>query len=194
MLLGEEVDGREGLKLGPGITFIFTLFLFIIVVYVVRGTSATDIAPQTVNEAKKGIRSAISEGNIWRSVVLFLPFYLMALIIGVVFHLTHKLLKYRSNLAQSISIGLYILSTIIFLTAVIGISVEEFVQNDRDEMLLGLMAIFIPFFIIPWQFFNFSRHAYGHSDGNSAGITLLSFIFLLIVIFIGILIGGTLNS
>jgi len=194
MLLGAEVDGRERLKLGPGITFILTIGLLLFVSYFLKDVADQTIDSDVAQSARKGLRSSISEGNIWRSVILSLPFYFAALVAGVIFHLIHRLLEKASNLAQSLGIGLYVLSTALFIIAIIGIPLEEFGAENSQNLYVLLTMTLIIFVIVPWQFFSFSRHAFGHSKGVAAVIASISIgLILLTLLSVGV-IGSQLST
>lgn len=176
MLLGAEVDGRERLKLGPGITFILTIGVLLIVGYVVKDIAAQNITPESSETARKGIRGSLSEGNIWRSVILSLPFYLSALAVGLIFHLSHMLFKKTSNLSQAVGIGLYVVSTILLLIAGIGMTSENLGGSETSLIISGILIVTLAFLVLPWQFYSFSRHAFGNSRGAALGISIFVFI------------------
>ena len=194
MLLGEEEDGREGLKLGPGVTFILSILFLLTMGFLFKDVGATNVDPEAVKKGGSGLRAAISEGNIWRSIVLSLPFYFAALVTGVIFFLTHRMFGVAANLAQSISIGLYMVSTFLFLIAFIGIPGES-LSGENAVLVFIAIYIFIKFLVImPWQLFSFSRYAFGQNKGTAAAMAFASYILLFVAFFIVLLIFSQLSE
>lgn len=194
LLLGEEVDGRAGLKLGPGVTFILSILFLLTMGYLFKDMAAPDVDPEAVKKGASRLREAISEGNIWRSIVLSLPFYFAALIIGLIFFLTHRLFGKTANLAQSISIGLYMISTLLFLMTFIGILENTLDGGDAVYLIMGLYALIMFLGVVPWQLFSFSRHGFGHAKGDAAAMALVSFILLLVTLTAVALVGSQLSA
>jgi len=193
MLLGREVDGRAGLKLGPGVTFIFTLLFMLTLAYLFKDVGVSDPDAESIETAKEGnggLRAAISEGNVWRSVLLSLPFYFAALTAGTLFHLTHKLFGIFCNLAQSISAGLYMLSTALLFIGVFNISTRLLPDSETMNVISAFLFLLMLILVVPWQFHNFSRHAFGHPRGVSAAIALVATIFVIITLSLVAFIGS----
>lgn len=176
LLRGEAIDGREGLRLGPGITFVFTILVLLGVGYLVRGlVSPVEIAGET-GEPSSGIRSAVSEGNLWRSIIMSLPLYFAALLLGVIVHFSHVFVRRKSDITQAVGIGLYALSTLLLLIIPIGISAEGLVSESMQPGVIGAMVVIGIFAVLPWQIFSFSKHAFGNSAKvaiAAAGISLV---------------------
>lgn len=169
MLRGEEADGRQGLKLGPGITFIFTLLMMMGVAYISRDVIGTSTIAEDTESARSGLRSAVSEGNIWRTILLSLPIYFMALYFGVMFHIIHRIFKHKSNLTLSVGIGFYILSTLLVLIVTSFRLLDHItVENASGVAIAGIVIIIGFLIIIPWQSYNFSRYAFDNTKGNAA--------------------------
>jgi len=184
MLRGEEADGREGLKLGPGITFIFTIFVIMGVGYFLRDTTGTPIAADEIAPKRNGLRAAVSEGNFWRTILLSLPMYFGALYFGVLFHISHRVLRQTSNLTLAVGVGLYIVS-IFLLFGIVGTGLVRSLIGDVGEddgavLFYALPAFFAILVILPWQTFSFSRHAFGNSRGDAAAVALISAIMMFI--------------
>lgn len=180
LLRGEEPDARHGLKLGPGLTFVLTILLLLAVGYFFRDVAAEASTTSETPATSSGIRSAVSEGNLWRSVILSLPLYFAALTIGVIVHLSHMIMRKKADLTHSISTGLYGLSTLLILIIPIGISSERFAgENSRPDIVFGVVIVAI-FAVLPWQVFNFSKHDYDVSTRSAAAIALLTLVLAVI--------------
>lgn len=180
LLRGEEPHARHGLKLGPGLTFVFTILLLLAVGYFIRDIAGDASSTADTARASSGIRAAVSEGNLWRSIILSLPLYFAALTVGVIIQLSHVIMRKKAELTHSISAGLYSLSTLLILILPIGIFSERFAaENTRPDIVFGIVIVAI-FAILPWQVFNFSKQGYGHSTRSAAAIALLT-MFLSII-------------
>ena len=190
LLNGDGMDSRSGLKLGPGVTFVFTILVLLAIGYMVRDVASSATVAADAPPTSSGIRSAVSEGNLWRSIILSLPLYIAALILGVTVHLAHMLLRKTSHLREAVGIGLYALSTLLLVVIPLGISAESLeTEGARANIIvvLGLVSIFI---ILPWQIFSFSRHGFGNSARAAAAAAGTSMALL----FIGIIASGLIAS
>lgn len=185
MLRGEEPDGRESLRLGPGLTFILTLLFVIAVGHLTREMLAQPPNPERTEVTRKGIRMAVSEGNLWRSVILSFPFYLAALIFGCIIHISHRLCRKNSNLTQSVGIGLYTLSTLLLLIVPLGISSDYYGSDSHKAALFTTIPIITFFIILPWQIFSFSKQAFGNSRSAAILVAVVSLVlvFLILIVF-----------
>lgn len=190
LLAGDAVDGRAGLKLGPGITFILTILVLLGAGYLFRDIPNGDLSAIEPGTGSSGIRSAVSDGNIWRSILLSLPMYFAALFLGLVVFLTHRAFRKKADLTQAIGIGLYAMSTLLLLIIPIGISADRLSADGAGEgVTIGLVvASFLV--VLPWQIFSFSTHGFGTSRGVAAAITLIC----LAVIFAGLIGVGAVMS
>ncbi len=178
MLRGEEADGRQGLKLGPGVTFIFAILILLGVKYIFRDAVNSSVAPANVETVGSAISSAISDGNIWQSIVLSLPLFFAALICGVSFHISHRVLGKISNLTQALGIGFYTLSTFLLIILPIGVVSDKFGSESTQTSIAAAFFVISFLLVMPWQIFSFSRHAFGNSRGGAAAVTLVSSILI----------------
>ena len=173
LIRGEEPDARSGLKLGPGITFVFSILLLLAFGYVFR-----DIVAISTTEANStggsGIRSAVAEGNLWRSIILSLPLYFAALLLGVIMKLAHMIARKPANLAHTIGAGLYSLSTLFVLVIPVGM-LSEYLKHEgyRANFIFAIVVLAI-FVILPWQIYSFSKHGFGTSTRSAIAIAALS--------------------
>ncbi len=196
MLSGEEPDGRKGLILGPGIMFVFSVLFTIGLAYILKDVAKVDVAPtETVNNGPKGggIRTALSEGNFWRSIILTLPFYFVALLIGVIFQIVHLICGQKTNLTKAVGVGLYALSTflpIIFLT----VPTNNLVKKEYAAAYVGSMIVGLFVIIFPWQFYSFSRVAFKNEKGGAIAVSALTCLLVLVTLVLFGIVGSTLNS
>lgn len=189
LLQGEVEDGRDGLKLGPGITFVLSILLLLAVAYLFRGASAADVAADVQATNGAGIRQALSEGNLWRSIILSLPLYFIALMIGLFVQTLHLILRQKTDLRQSIGIGLYALSTFFILIVPFGITSENFETGGMQTGIAIAIFMISSLVIVPWQIFSFSRHSFGNKIWGAAlvaGLTVI--LFFLAIIGLGYLV------
>ncbi|MEO0466044.1 MAG: hypothetical protein AAF216_05840 [Pseudomonadota bacterium] len=182
LLRGEAIDGRQGLRLGPGITFIFTILVLLGVGFLFRNIGSPELVGVEPGEDSSGMRSAVAEGNLWRSIVLSLPFYFMALFFGVVVHVSHLVAQKHTDIAQAIGIGLYVFSTLVLLIVPFGISLETIASETVRTGVL-LVVFLVGFFaVLPWQLFSFSRHAFQNSAPAAAAVTALCLVLIFIAL------------
>ena len=180
LLRGEAEDGRDGLKLGPGVTFVLTILLLIAAGYLFRADPATDPTADLDPGVSSGIRQALAEGNLWRSIILSLPLYFAGLVIGLIVKTTHMLFRRTADLRQAIGIGLYILSTLLILIIPLGIASDRFeIESSEFEFVAGAFVIFV-IGIVPWQIYSFSRHNFGNGRWLAALISIASFVLFFI--------------
>ncbi|MFN3212756.1 MAG: hypothetical protein ACE37M_06620 [Henriciella sp.] len=183
LLKGKEPDARSGLKLGPGITFVFSILLLLAFGYVFRDIVAISTA-ETSSTGGSGIRSAVADGNLWRSIILSLPLYFAALLLGVIIKLAHMIARKPADLAQTIAAGLYSLSTLFVLVIPVGMS-SEYLQHEDYRANVIVASVVLAFFVIlPWQIFSFSKHGFGTSTRSAIAIAALS-LFLSLVAMAG---------
>lgn len=182
LLRSEAADARMELKLGPGITFVFTILVLLGVGYVLRGTANPEQVVAETSASSSGIRSAVGEGNLWRSIILLLPLYFAALLLGVLVHLSHLIIRKKSDLAQAVGVGLYTLSMILILIipiSTIGEKIE--VEIVRTNLIFAAVLLSI-FGILPWHVFSFSRHAFGNSNRASAAAAIICVVVILLAL------------
>jgi len=173
--------GREGVRLGAGITFILALLLYLVVGYTFKEVGASAVTQP--ENGYKGLGSAVGAGNIWQSIVLAFPVFLAALFVGVVFNLIHKLFKNEVDLTSSVRIGFYILATLMTVIGLIGIPLESFGVETFAFILFPMLIS-----IHTWQFYSFTRHSFGSSKGTAIVVGMLSvFMILIILVLIGII-------
>lgn len=178
LLRGEAKDGRDGLKLGPGVTFVLTVLLLIAIGYLFREATSSDLSPDDTS----GFRQALAEGNIWRAIIRALPLYFCAVGIGLLIQLTHILFRQKTDLRQAIGIGLYALSVLLIMVIPVGLSSNSFEAEDpAATTTMGIFAIGIAA-IIPWQIYSFSKHGFGNKTWAAAGVAIASFILFLVAI------------
>lgn len=173
LIRGEEPDARLGLKLGPGITFVFSILIILAFGYLFR-----DLVAISTTEANStggsGIRSAVADGNLWRSIILSLPIYFAALLLGVIIKLAHMIARKPANLAQTVAAGLYSLSTLLILVLPVDMS-SEYLQHEGLRANFIIAIVVLAFFVIlPWQIFGFSKHGFGTSTRSAIAIAALS--------------------
>jgi len=187
MLRGEEADGRQGLKLGPGITFIFTILVILSVGYYFRDVPPPPLDPAEITPPNKGLRAAVTEGNFWRAIILSLPIYLSGLVFGVLFHISHRLFGKPCNLTLAVGVGLYVISTALVVLIPLGSFIENLIDKDSGEIYI-VIPLFAVLVILPWQTFSFSKHAFGNKTGDAAAMALVCNILLILTVsVIGIL-------
>lgn len=194
LLKDEESDGRQGLKLGPAVTFIFTILVLLAIGYLFRGVGGSEVAADGQEIARKGIRAAVSEGNFWRSIILSLPLYLAALVLGVLFHFSHRIIRKQSDLRQAVGVGFYILSTVFISMIPLGRFMEELGPESIQTGVIFAIILLSIFIILPWQMFSFSRHAFGNSKGDAAAVALICFVLIFISFVVFGMIGSSLSS
>lgn len=187
LLRSDVAVGRMELKLGPGITFLLTILVLLGFGYVLRGAANPDQVLAETNSSSSGIRSAVGEGNLWRSIILSLPLYFAALLLGVLVHLSHLIIRKKSDLAQAVGIGLYTLSMVLLLVIPISTFGENIeVESVRTNIIFAAVLLSI-FGIMPWQIFSFSRHAFGNSNRASAAVAIICVVVILLaLILVGI--------
>jgi hypothetical protein len=168
MLLAEEADGRQGLKLGPGITLIFTIFVMIGFGYLF-----SDVSADTLESGRGGLRSAVSEGNVWRSVFLSLPLFFGALIVGVLFHISHRIIRKTSNLTQAVGMGLYMISTTLLFILSLGVVFEQYGTEGFAANNYVYVSLLSYLSVLCWQMFNFSHHAFANSKRAAVLVTMI---------------------
>ena len=184
LLRGEMPDGRDGLKLGPGITFILAVLLLLIIGMVLRDPAAAELAAEDRNGAG-GIRAAIAEGNLWRSIILSLPLYFVALTLGLIVQASHLIIRQKADLRQAFGIGLYGLSTLMTLIIPLGMASERYgIESGVGGTVIAIFFIAVGT-IVPWQIFSFSRHSFGNPIWAAIGAAIVSLI-LVFLAFIGL--------
>lgn len=193
LLQGQAKDGRDGVKLGPGITFVLTILLLLAIAYFLRDATAIDATPDTQSTGGSGIRQALAEGNLWRSIILSLPLYFVALAIGLFVQTLHVILRQKTDLRQAIGIGLYALSTFFVLLIPFGMASEEFELGSTQTNISVAVFMIASIVIIPWQIFSFSRHSFGNKIWGAALVAALTIIlFFVAIIGLGVVM-STLN-
>lgn len=182
LLQGQAKDGRVGLKLGPGITFVLTILFILAVAYFLRDATATPEAAETQSTGGSGIRQALAEGNLWRSIILSLPLYFIALMIGLFVQTLHLILRQKTDLRQAIGVGLYALSTFFVLLVPFGMVSEELELGGMRTNIAVTVFMIASMVIIPWQIFSFSRHSFGNKIWGAALVAGLTVILLFVAI------------
>ena len=184
LLRGERAEGREGLKLGPGITFVLAVLLLLIIGMVLRDPAAAELAAEERGGAG-GIRAALAEGNLWRSIILSLPLYFVALTLGLIVQTSHLIIRQKTDLRQAFGIGLYGLSTLMTLIIPIGMASERYgIEGGVGGTVIAIFFIAVGT-LVPWQIFSFSKHSFGNPIWAAIVAAIIS-LLLVFVAFIGL--------
>ena len=179
LLRGEKAEGRDGLKLGPGITFILAVLLLLIIGMVLRDPASADLAADD-GVGAGGIRAAIAEGNLWRSIILSLPLYFVALTLGLIVQASHLIIRQKTDLRQAFGIGLNGLSTLMTLIIPIGMASERYgIEGGVGGTVIAIFFISVGS-LVPWQIFNFSRHSFR----NPIWAAIVAAILSLVLVFV----------
>jgi len=182
LLRGDTAEGRHAIKLGPGVTFVLTFLFLLGVSYFFRDVLEYRPATTIEDKGSSGIRSAISEGNIWRSIILALPFYLTALVFGLLLHTCHFVLRLKSDLVASVGAGFYLLSTILLFVVPLGVMEETQVPSKIQAIITTVLLMSLVFAVWPWQIYNVSKHAFNNSKGKAILVALVFWVSLLVLI------------
>lgn len=181
LLRGEHPDGRDGLKLGPGVTFILSVLLLLAIALVLRNSGVTAPLPDDV-EANSGLRAALAEGNLWRSILLSLPLYFAALTLGLIIQVAHLIVRQKTELRPTIAIGLYIMSVLLLLLVPIGVSSERYEPGSSEAIFVVAIVLITLSVVLPWLVFSFSKHAFGNRTWGAAIVAVLSLILIMTAI------------
>lgn len=132
-----EVDsvGKSKRYLGPGLFFILSLLIFILVMYLLKVQAGPSADPKDVSEIARSSSSykvgyalaqlvdafeqRVMSGNIWSAVVIIVPVYAFAVALALINRILIGLIAPRWTAAHAVGAALYNIGTIILWVAVI---------------------------------------------------------------------------
>ncbi len=187
LLLKQEPDGRRGMLLGPGIFFVAS----ITVTMLVSGLFAT---PETMASNtgligpaySKSVSTAVTGGDAWRVAALIGPIYALAVVIGAFSSLLRRFLTPAWTLSVSLRASFYQMASSIcwiLLTSTVIDTIGLIGNQELSRQLYMLNAA--PIVILPiWQYFWFFRRAGDVSPPRAAVIAVLILVMIAASIFL----------
>ncbi len=179
----DEPDGRKGMLLAPGAFFPLSLLLS----FMVAGLLAT---PETLsnNGAFIGpglalaVKSAASEGNIWKIIATIMPIYGNAILIGVLGVLLKPWAYPNWTLRVSLRAAFYVVAVLvswmILSSAVIDLIVVSTGNKAIQSAIYSKLLIPTIGYVI-WVYFWFFRNGGAISWMRSGALSLAIFGFIL---------------
>ena len=83
-------------------------------------------------------------------------------------------------------------STALVVLIPLGNVIENFIDEDSGVIFI-LIPLFAVLFILPWQTFSFSKHAFGNKTGDAAAMALVCCILLILTITVLAILHSVLN-
>ncbi|MEL7030649.1 MAG: hypothetical protein AAGL97_03625 [Pseudomonadota bacterium] len=192
LLKRDDPEGRLGMRLAPGAFFPLALLLSMI-----AGALLTTPELANRNGAFLGpnlalaIQSAISEGDIWRTVGTVLPIYAFAVVAGSLGALLNRWAHEDWGLRVSLRAAFYVVgafvSWVILSTAAIDL-VRASTQNFQLANTLSVVITVPSLVAIVWMYFWFFRNGGDISWIRSGLLTIAMMVLLLItMVLVGVL-------
>ena len=186
LLKGDDPEGRAGMRLAPGAFFPLCLLISMII-----GAQLTTPELARNNGAFLGpnlalsIQSAIADGDLWRTVSIFMPIYAFAVLTGTLGMAlkfwSHKDWTLRVSIRAAFYVFGVLVSWIILSTAAIDIvraSTGGSQTVDTLMMLVPIPALGAVFWMYFWFFRNEGDLTYLRSGILSVAMFALMFIAL----------------
>ena len=192
LLKGDDPEGRLGMLLAPGAFFPLSLL-----VSMLAGALLTTPEIASNNGAFLGpdlalsIQSAVSEGDVWKTLSIIMPLYVFAVLVGSMGLILKPWAHQDWSLRVSLRAVFYVTGTliawIILSTAALDL-IRLYTQDSQSARIL-LSAIPIPTLaLLFWMYFWFFRNGGVLSLLRSALLSVAMIIFkILTVISLGVL-------
>ena len=185
----EELEGRKGILLSPGVFFFFAL----LVSFIIAAMLAT---PETLNyngsyigpDLAVAVQKAASEGDIWKLIGTIMPIYGSAIVLGLLSFILRPLIGQSWTLEVSLRAALYVMGALIswllLVTAVADLARLRFENNDIPANIYR--GVLIPTIIaILWIYAGFIQGS-GIASRRKSFVLALALLGLLIALLVGI--------
>ncbi len=189
LLKEPEPDGRKGALLSPGVFFVASITVFMLIASWLIPPEATKYNNSLIGPSLAlDIASAMNEGDIGQVAARIAPIYGLAIAAGVAVMLVARLLLKGWDSYMALGAAFYQMATsiswIIATTALIELAGATVAREAASTLYL---VNSIPIFLIPlWQYYAFFRAAGDAARGRSfSGSVMVIAVILLVIYLIG---------
>ena len=188
-----EPDGHKGALLSPGVFFVASITVFMLIASWLIPPEAAKYNNSLIGPSlAMDIASAMNEGDIGQVAARIAPIYGLAIGAGVAVMLVARLLLKGWNSYMSLGASFYQMATsiswIIATTALIELAGATIAREAASYLYLFNS---VPIFLIPvWQYFAFFRASGDASRGRSLLGAILVILLILIIIYLIQMVGN----
>lgn len=188
LIAKEDPDGREGQYLSPGVYFLMslTVVMLIIALLVPEGADQSNTAFIGPTLALS-VLDAVSAGDVWKTLSVIAPVYLMALLVGALSFGFRPIAGAWWSIRVSLRASFYIVATLVNFIAISTLAIDTLYAATGSRELLRTFYAFntLPISLLSmWMAFWFHRRGGNVSTIRAAGLSVLTFIILFVTVWL----------